>query len=174
MQTLRIGVVALALFAASSVNADVVIDWNAQAGQIVMDAKLPAPFANRILAIVQTSVYESVNAITGRYPAGTLRLQAAPGASIDAAVAAANHTVLARLLPEQKAAVDAAYQAALAKIDDGPARAAGIALGEQAAAAIVAQRADDGAAAVETYRPRTEPGVYLPTTIPAVVQWAQR
>ena len=77
MQTLRIGVLALALIAASSAKADVVTDWNAQAGQIVMDAKLPPPLANRILAIVQTSVYEAVNAITGRYPAGNLRLQMA-------------------------------------------------------------------------------------------------
>lgn len=174
MQVLRLGMVALALLAASPARADVVTDWNAQAGQIVMDARLPPPFANRILAIVQTSVFESVNAITRKYPAGQLQLEASPGASVDAAVAAANHAALASLLPEQKPAVDAAYHAALAKIDDGPARAAGIALGEQAAAAIVAQCADDGAAVVETYRPRTEPGVYLPTVVPAVVQWPQR
>ena len=175
MHRLPLAMLALAFCAASSARADVVTDWNAQAGQLVMDAKLPAPIANRILAIVQTAVYESVNAITARDPGGRRALAATPGASIEAAVAAANRAVLTRLLPEEhKAAVDTVYQAALAKIDDTPARAAGIALGEQAAAAIVAERGDDGAAAVESYRPRTEPGVYLPTVVPAVVQWPQR
>ena len=175
MHTLPFAVLALALFATSSARADVVTDWNAQAGQLVMDAKLPAPIANRILAIVQTAVYESVNEITARDPGGHRPLATMTGASIEAAVAAANHAALARLLPEEhKAAVEAAYQAALAKIDDTPARAAGIALGEQSAAAILARRGDDGAAALETYRPRTEPGVYLPTVVPAVVQWPQR
>ena len=111
------------------------------------------PPANRAMAIVQTAVYEAVNAITRRYPAGTLKLEAAPGASVDAAVAAASRTALAKLLPSQQGAIDAAYQAALAKVADGPAKTAGIALGEQAAAAMLAARADDGAAAAEAYRP---------------------
>lgn len=153
MQALRLGMVIAALIAAPMVRADVVTDWNAQAGQIVMDAKLPPPVANRAMAIVQTSVFEAVNAITQRYPDDRLHLKASPGTSVDAAVAAANHTALASLLPpEQKAAIDAAYDAALAKVDDGPARAEGIALGEKAALAIVAMCADDGAAVVETYR----------------------
>ena len=77
-------------------------------------------------------------------------------------------------VPSQQAAIDGAYQAALAKIADGPAKTAGIAVGEQAAAAILALRADDGAAAAETYRPHTTAGVYVPTVIPAVPQWPQR
>ncbi len=175
MRRLPPAMLALAFCMAASARADVVTDWNARAGQLVMDARLPAPIANRILAIVQTAVYESVNAITAPGRGGRLRLVATPGASIDAAVAAANHAALARLLPEEhKSAVEAAYQAALAKVEDTPARAAGIALGEQAAAAIVAERGDDGAAVVESYRPRTEPGIYLPTVVPAVVQWPQR
>ena len=69
-----------------------------------------------------------------------LKLDAAPGASVDAAVAAANRATLVRLIPTQQAAIETAYQAALAKIADGPAKAAGIAVGEQAAAAILALR----------------------------------
>jgi len=41
-------------------------------------------------------------------------------------------------MPAQQAAIDADYHALLGKIPDGPAKTAGIALGEQAAAAIVA------------------------------------
>ena len=58
-------------------------------------------------------------------------------------------------MPAQQASIDAAYQAALAPIADGPAKAAGIAVGEKAAAAVLAARADDGAAAPEAYRPHT-------------------
>jgi hypothetical protein len=59
-------------------------------------------------------------------------------------------------------------------IAGGPAKTAGIAVGEQAAAAIVAWRLDDGAATGETYRPHTTAGVYVPTVIPVVSQWPQR
>jgi hypothetical protein len=79
-----------------------------------------------------------------------------------------------KLVPSQQAAIDSAYQTALSAIADGPAKTAGIEVGDKAAAAILALRADDGAAAPETYRPRTTPGVYVPTVIPAVPQWPQR
>jgi hypothetical protein len=70
--------------------------------------------------------------------------------------------------------IDAAYTAALAQIADGPAKSAGVAAGEKAAAAVLAARADDGAASPETYRPHTTAGAYTPTVIPAVPQWPQR
>ena len=162
------------LLACSTARADAVCDWNIKAGEIVVTGKMGPPPASRAMAIAQTAVYEAVNAITKRYPAGPLKLEAAPGASVDAAIAAANRTVLAKLLPSQQAAIDSAYQAALSKIADGAAKTSGIAVGEQAAAAILASRADDGAGAAETYRPQTAPGVYVPTVIPAVTQWAQR
>jgi PAP2 superfamily len=167
-------VVVASLLAGPMARADVVTDWSVKAGEIVVDARLGPPPANRVLAIVQTAVYEAANAITGRYPPSAVKLEAAPGASVDAAVAAANHATLAKCLPSQQEAIDSAYQAALAMIADGPAKTAGIAVGEKAAAAILALRIDDGAAAVETYRPHTTAGVYVPTVIPVASQWPQR
>ena len=106
------------------------------------------------MAIVQVSVFEAVNAITGRYPALRAKLAASPGASVDAAVAAATRTALAKLMPAQQAAIDADYQAALKIIGaDGPAKTAGIAVGEQAAAAVVAACADDGSRCAEHVPP---------------------
>ena len=154
--------------------ADAVCDWNTKVGEIVVSARMGPPPANRALAIANTAVYEAVNAITKRYPAGALKLEVAPGASVDAAIAAANRTVVSKLLPSQQSVVDTAYQAALSKIADGPAKTSGIAVGEKAAAAILAMRADDGAAAPETYRPQTAAGVYVPTVIPAATHWPQR
>ena len=142
-------------------NADVITDWNIKAGEIVTESKLGTPPAIRAMAIVQTSVYEAVNAT-------------APGASADAAVAAANRATLTKLMPSQQALIDAAYQAALTQIADGPAKTAGIAVGEQAAATVLARRADDGALPAESYRPHTTAGTYVPTATPAVTQWSQR
>jgi hypothetical protein len=162
------------LIACPLARADVVTDWNIKAGEIVVDARLGAPPANRVFAIVQTAVYEAANAITKRYPASSLKLEAVPGASVDAAVAATTRATLVKLVPSQQAVIETAYQAALAKIADGPAKAAGIAVGEQAAVAILALRADDGAAGGESYRPFATAGVYVPTVIPVVPQWPQR
>jgi hypothetical protein len=151
-----------------------VTDWNITANQIVATAKLPPPPAYRVMAMVQTSVYEAVNTITARYPEERVKLAAAPHASIDAAVAAANRTVLAKLVPAQQARIDKDYHAALSKIPSGPAKAAGVAVGEKAAAAILALRANDGAAGPESYRPHSTPGQYVPTAMPATPHWPQR
>ncbi|HSS01509.1 MAG TPA: vanadium-dependent haloperoxidase [Kofleriaceae bacterium] len=174
--------VLVALAAPAPVRADSLNEWNAKAAEILAATKVPPPPALRTMAIVQTAVLEAVNAITGRYPAQRARLKgapgaspkASPGASIDAAIAAANRAVLAALVTGQADAIEAAYRAALATIPDSAARTAGIALGEAAAADVLAQRSDDGTSAPEGYRPRTTPGVYVPTTIPAATQWPQR
>ena len=151
-------------------NADAVSDWNRIACQAVADAKMGPPFANRALAIAHTAIYEAVNAITRKYPSSRPGIQAAAGASVDAAVAAAGRAALANLVPAQAAAIEDAYRNALAAIPDGPAESSGVAAGEAAAAAILAERANDGAAAQENYRPATTIGVYVPTTLPAVPQ----
>ena len=172
--TLAISVLLGMGLAAMPARADVVTDWNVKANELVVEAKLGTPPAMRIMAIVHTAVYEAANAITKRYPAGALKLDAAPGASLDAAVAAANRVTLLKLLPSVQPAIDSAYQAALAKVVDGPAKTAGIAVGEQAATAVLAGAVEDRANAAEAYRPHTTPGAYVPTVVPAVPQWAQR
>ena len=154
--------------------ADVVTDWNVIANDTVVAAGMGPPGANRTIAMTQTAVYEAVNAITKRYPPDRVTPTAASDASVPAAVAAANRAMLTRLVPSQQVAIDKAYGTAIAAIADGPAKAAGIAAGEQAAAAVLAWRADDGAGAPERYRPATAAGVYIVTTTPAVPQWGQR
>src|SRR5215813_12974267 len=165
--------VATSWLAGSLVEADVVTDWNITAGDIAVAAKLPPPPTYRIMALLQSAVYEAVNAITQRYPPDRVKLDAAPGASFEAAVAEANRATLLQLVPSQQTAIDNAYQAALAAIPAGQAKTAGLAVGEKAAV-ILAWGAEDGAATEETYRPRTTAGVYVPTVIPVVSQWPQR
>src|SRR5262245_65948800 len=119
------------------------------------------------MAFVQVSVFDAVNAITGRYPATPAKITAPPGASVDAAVAAATRTVLLKLVPAQQAAIEADYQAAVKSLPDGQAKSDGLAVGEQAAASILASCANDGSTATDVYRPSVTPGVYVPTVVPA-------
>lgn len=147
----------------ATAHADVITDWNIVAGEAIVAAKLGTPPANRVIAIVQTAVNDAVIAAGSR-----------ADTNVDAAVAAANRVTLAKLLPAQEAAIATAYQAALAKLADGPAKAAGIAAGEKAAAAVLARRLDDGAATPERYRPLTAAGTYVPTAAVAAPQWVQR
>lgn len=152
--------------------ADVVTDWDKIACDIVGAVKAPTRPSMNTVAITQTAVYEAVNRITGRYP-GSEETRA-PDASVDAAVAAANRAALSALVPGQEQAIEAAYRQALDAIPDGDAKGAGIAIGEQAAASVIARRTADGSAAAETYRPVTAPGVYVPTTVPLGSQWPRR
>jgi hypothetical protein len=154
--------------------ADVVTEWNTRAQDIAVASKIPPLLATRLMAIVQSAVYEAVNAVTRRYPSARVNLDPAADASVDAAVAAANRATLTRLVPSQKTAIDRAYDTALASVPEDPARSRGIAVGEKAAVAILVLRADDGADAPETYRPHTSPGVYVPTALPMVPQWPRR
>jgi hypothetical protein len=86
------------------------------------------------------------------------------GASAEAAAVAAAHSVLKHYFPGNAAALDAARGQSLAAIEDGGAKANGIAVGEAAAAALVAERLDDGAAPPETFLPTTtDAGVWQPT-----------
>ncbi|HKC10187.1 MAG TPA: vanadium-dependent haloperoxidase [Methylomirabilota bacterium] len=180
MKTIRglisagIGVLAVVILAgAPGAHADVVTDANARAADVV--SRFPStPITVRMMAIVQVAVFESVNAITGRYPAYRAKMTAAPGASVEAAVASATRTALLKLLPAQQAAIEADYQAMLSRVPDGPTKAAGVAVGEQAANAIVALCADDGAMAPDIYRPHAAAGVYVPTMGPAVPHWGKR
>ena len=90
------------LLGGPTAGADVVTDWNVIAADITVAGGLPAPPANRTLAMVQTAVYEAVNAVTKRYPPDRVTPNKVPDASVAAAVAAANRAILSRLLPNRK------------------------------------------------------------------------
>jgi hypothetical protein len=87
--------------------------------------------ATRTLAMTQGGVHDALNAINRRYDAYYFEGSADAGASPDAAVAAAAHTVLVGVVssfgtPAQKGAglvlVEQAYSASLARVIDGDGR----------------------------------------------------
>jgi hypothetical protein len=87
----------------------------------------------------------------------------------------AAYGVLIRLLPSQAALLDTSRSASLAKITDGPAKDAGVALGDAVAAHIVSLRSGDGSDVDGTYTFGSGPGEYQPTPPtfgnPAVPAW---
>ena len=100
--------------------------------------------ASRAMSIVHIAIFEAVNAIAGDYQSYTGLPSVADSTSMDAAIAQAAHDTLVALFPSQKASCDAQLADDLSQIPDGRAKVKGIELGQQAAAAILALRANDG------------------------------
>jgi hypothetical protein len=155
--------------------ADVIGDWNAILLSTIAGQN---PFAqSRLAAITQLAVFEAVNATSGAYRPYLGTIEAPAGASPQAAAAAAAHGVLSTYFPGSAAALDAALAASLASVPDGAAEDDGVAVGQAAAAALVALRADDGSGTPQPYTPIVGPGFWQPTPPafgPAILKhWAQ-
>src|SRR6266550_7960282 len=133
---------------ANTARADVVIDWNVIATTNAPAAGKNAILQSRIYAMTQAAIHDALNAIDRRYKPYALDMHGNPGASPAAAVAAAAHDVLLHELPTRQSVLDAAYAASLSAIPDGAAKTNGIAIGQQAAAAIIALRSSDGSSAI--------------------------
>jgi hypothetical protein len=144
--------------------ANVITDWDEKAVGIVQ-TKMPSPAAYRIMAIMHLAMFEAVNSIEPRYRPYKAKLSASPDASKEAAAASAAGMVLGKLVPEAAADVQAAVKSFLATLPDDEVKTSGVKLGEQAASAMLEGRANDGFSAPDAYRPRTTPGVYIPTPI---------
>jgi hypothetical protein len=100
--------------------------------------------ASRAMAIVHIAIFEAVNAIAGDYQSYAGLDIVHRNASMDAAIAQAAHDTLVALFPSQTASCDAQLADDLSQIPDGRAKAEGIELGQEAAAAILTLRANDG------------------------------
>lgn len=140
------------------VSSNAVIDWNDHAAAAARAACI-APFDNplhesRTYAIMHIAIHDALNAISRRSEPYAYRGRA-PGASPEAAVAAAARTSLLGALsditgpfaPCHDAAVkvvEDAYTEALEGIPDGTAKLIGIAVGKKSAYTILAKRAGDG------------------------------
>ncbi len=169
--------IALATASPSAARADAVRDWN-----LIMEATVSAPPTNPMFqarwgAIVQLAVFEAVNSIQRQYAPYLGLIDAPAWASPEAAAIAAAHRTLVTLRPGSAADLDAARAASLAAIPDGPAKEAGIAVGEEAAGLMLLLRAADGWDAVVPYTPGTDPGDWQPTptgfAAAAFTQWGQ-
>lgn len=151
----------------SAVRADIVSEWNAKAQAIFAAERIASGVVqSRGLAMMHIAIFDAANATGRRYAPYLAATPPATGASPEAAVHTAARHVLAELYPKHKAALDAAFEAAMAKLPDGPAKSAGIAAGQHSGAAILNARKGDGTNGPNAYRPVTRPGVYVTTSLP--------
>jgi hypothetical protein len=142
--------------------ADVILDWNSLM-QATVSGQAPFPQA-RFAAITQLAVFEAVNAIRKDYQPYVGTVAAPADASPEAAAVAAAHAVLKNYFPASAAILDAARTVSLAAIPEGPAKSAGISVGESAAAAVIATRNGDGSTPAQFYTPTAQnPGEWWAT-----------
>src|SRR3954468_22800090 len=144
-------------------SSDPVLQWNSILLDSIRAQKTPPPYAARNLAIVHIAIFDAVNSIDGGFEGYALKRNGPKGASEAAAVAQAAHDTLAALYPTRKDIFDAALTSSLAQVSNGSAENKGVAVGRDAARAILAQRANDGADAVVSYTPGTQPDDWRPT-----------
>src|SRR5688500_6408202 len=103
--------------AADRPNDNAVTHWNVIATNAFTPSQGTNPMAqSRTLAILHAAIHDALNAIEPRFEPYTPGLAEAPGASVEAAVAAAARDVLVALLPDQAALVEAAYSRAVAAV----------------------------------------------------------
>ena len=150
--TRSVGPSRLASVSAMAITSDaIVLEWN-EIAVATIGAQPPFPAA-RSMATVQLAVFEAVNAITGEYEPYLGTISAPSGASAEAAAVAAAHGVLKAFFPAQGATLDQQRTNSLATIPDGQAENDGIAVGEAAAVAMVANRTNDGSAPPQFHAP---------------------
>jgi hypothetical protein len=153
-------------------------DWNANAGEAAIAACFIGgygPQEVRMYAMMHVAIHDALNGIDRRSRPYAASLTAARGASPEAAVAAAARDVLVPVLGSLSfflpadcinagiASVEADYAAVLGAIPSGAAKTQGIAVGQAAAAAILALRSADGfdtPLVDPNYEEGTAPGEY--------------
>jgi hypothetical protein len=147
-----------ALLSTAAVSAgDPVLEWNSI--MISTTATQNPILQSRFAAITQVAVFEAVNSIYQDYDPYLGTIAAPRSASAQAAAVAAAHGVLKFYFPASASTLDAARTVSLARIANGRSKREGIAVGEAAAAAMIALRTDDGSAPPQFHLPSsTEPG----------------
>jgi hypothetical protein len=175
-QLLHRSITITAMFCAShSIQAqDVVAEWNAEAARLTLlpSSNLAPVQQTRTMAIVQVSVHDAVNGITGKYDTYLPPGDPPSGSSADAAAIAAAHHALRNLFPAHAPTLDPMLLTSLAahslSISDP-----GVGYGQAAAAAILADRAGDGSDVAQyayTAPGAGLPGIWMPlTALPALL-----
>ncbi|MGB7847750.1 MAG: hypothetical protein WBL63_19215, partial [Candidatus Acidiferrum sp.] len=130
------------IFVTNAKAQDPIAAWNAIAERAVKTAGHAPPIAALDFAIVHLAIYDAVESFNRRYEPYNAFVPKAAG-SPSAAAAKAGHDMLVGLFPSQTLMLDAGYANFLATNGIDPFDP-GIAVGAQAALAILALRSNDG------------------------------
>jgi membrane-associated phospholipid phosphatase len=154
---------------------DMVLRWNELTLAAIRRESTPPPVAARNLAIVHASIFDAVNEITVTCRRFRVQIRPLPGASPEAAAAAAAHRALVALYPRLQATWDQALAESLAGLPDGDGKLFGRDLGIFVADRMLAWRSDDGMDRSVSYDPQAAPGVWQRTppgfAEPLLPQW---
>ena len=156
---------------------EIVLKWDVALGSAV-DNKMSQSAQARIYAMVTLAMHDALNNIVPQYetyalPFNYLNVKGLSKENIseiaDAAVSQSAHDVLVALFPSALASADNLLLACLSEIEDSPLKERGIAIGRDAAAAMLAKRKNDPAFVFVTYSNGTDPGVHQANYMPFAV-----
>lgn len=140
----------------------VILDWN----QVAYEAMGGATYQHSLLAahinaMVHLAMHDALNAVAPAYQTYALKREDS-GAEPIVAAASAAHAVLTASFPAKKAMLDSALTQSLIGISTGDRFNRGVALGKDAATAILTLRKDDGAQQdpIAPVAPSNQSGVY--------------
>lgn len=111
----------------------------------------------RILAIMHAAQHDAVNGAVPRYETHASKLSNL-AADAEAAAVAAAHAVLVSFFPNNQASLDAKLADSLVSVPGGPAKDAGVTLGQAVARLHLAARANDGFTASDPFNPTRAQG----------------
>ena len=159
-----IGVMPMSSAASAQVEVpDQVLAWNLHAyNELIVGKGQAPPVAVLHLAMVHGAIYDAVNAIDGGFEPYLAAPEAESSYSTNAAAAAAGYQVLLNLVPDRAAQLAGYYAASLEAIPDGAAEDGGVAVGNAAAAAMIAERTGDGRFGDPSFSVGTGPGQWRP------------
>lgn len=144
--------------------ADEILDWNVTIRQVIQaNATHANPgWSTRAMAMTNGAMYDVMMGFQRTHQPFKHDAPAPAGASQQAALAQAAYQTLMFAYPGEQPILDAAIATKLAAIPDGPAKAAGIAYGNQTAQAYIDWRTGDNADVTYPYTPGTAPGEWRP------------
>lgn len=141
---------------------ETVARWNKNAISVLLPTNPPE--LTRSLAMTHIALHDAANAVRPKYGRYAYHVTEDTGADPSAAAAVAAAEVLKHRRPAKAADIDALLAVDLAMVSNPARLQNSIYVGQAAAAAIIALRANDGSASAATsYTPGTEPGDYQPT-----------
>ena len=124
------------------------------------------PQAERVMALVHVAMFDALNSIDRRYRPALVQLdRPRDGIEGSGSRRGGRRRCWPASIRQRRPRRRDALAAWLAAIPAGEAKAEGIRLGEAVAAKVLQARTNDGSEALDAYRPKARPGVYVPTAV---------
>lgn len=156
---------------------ETVLKWNELVSESI-DNSMPLPAEAKIYAMVTLAMHDALNNVVPKYETYALDNFGVDVSEIthkniesiaDAAVSQAAREALVQLSPAATSAADNLLKLTLEGIEDSDLKTRGIEIGKDAAAAVLAKRANDFPLRFESYIGGTAPGEYQANYMPFLV-----